>query len=257
MRVICVIPARMGSSRFPGKPMADMLGLPMILHVMKRCELNASLDRTVVATCDQEIFDAVTEAGGEAIMTADTHERCTDRVAEAISKMALSLSGDDLVLMVQGDEALMTPEMAEQVIEAYRETGTPVVNLMSRLTKVEDHDDPNAVKAVAGPDGLALYFSRAPIPSRYRATDAPMYQQTGVIGLSAEYLQTFNNLPQTPLEIIESVDMMRVLEHGHPLRLVYTDRETVSVDTPDDLERALMFMREDPYTSEYLPQPQA
>ena len=224
----------------------------MVLHVMKRCALNEIIERTVVATCDREIFDAVETAGGEAIMTADTHERCTDRVAEAISKMDLSLADDDLVLMVQGDEALMSPEMAGLVIDAYRKTGTPVVNLMSRLYRTQDHDDPNAVKAVARPDGLALYFSRAPIPSRYRAADGPMYQQTGVIGLSSKFLQIFNSLPQTPLEVIESVDMMRVLEHGHQVRLVFTDRETVSVDTPDDLARAVEFMRADQFTSAYL-----
>lgn len=252
MRTICVIPARMGSSRFPGKPLADLLGLPLIVHVLERCRLNDSLERVVVATCDQVIFDAVEKAGGEAVMTADTHERCTDRVAEAIGNMDLSLADDDLVLMVQGDEALMTPEMAEQVIESYRTTGTPVVNLMSRLYRQEDLDDPNAVKAVARPDGMALYFSRAAIPCRYRAEDAPAYQQTGVIGLSASFLQTFNSLPQTPLEIIESIDMNRVLEHGHPLQLVHTERETVSVDTPDDLARAVDFMRSDVWTARYL-----
>lgn len=252
---ICVIPARMGSSRFPGKPMATISGLPMILHVYERCRLYENFDRVIVATCDDVIYNAVDAHGGEAVMTQDTHERCTDRVEEAIKNLSLDDDPDRQVVMVQGDEALMTPEMAGDVVDSFGANDAVVVNLVSRLYNETDHDDPNTVKVVAAPDGRALYYSRAPIPSRYRVTntqDMPLYQQTGVMGFSAGFLKEFSALPQTPLEIIESIDMMRVIEHGRTIQFVYTERETVSVDTPNDLARAEAILAQDPLTKTYL-----
>ena len=252
MSCICVIPARMGSSRFPGKPMKPMLGMALILHVYHRARLTGSIDRVIVATCDQEIFDAVTEAGGEAIMTSDSHERCTDRVEEAISKMSKPMADDDFVLMVQGDEVLVSPDMLEQMIQAYVEDPVPVVNLVSRLYRAEDHDDPNTVKVVFSPDRRVLYYSRAPIPSRSRYDGPPMYQQTGVIGFKASFLRTFSTLPQTPLEQVESCDMLRVIEHGLPITALSTDTETIGVDTESDLVRAEQALSTDVFTQRYL-----
>jgi 3-deoxy-manno-octulosonate cytidylyltransferase (CMP-KDO synthetase) len=251
-RSVCVIPARMASSRFPGKPLANMLGMPLILHVWHRCRLFAGFERVVVATCDRDIFEAARSAGAEAVMTADCHERATDRVQEAIAKLALGLAPDDLVVMVQGDEALMTPDMAGMVVAAYERDRPEVVNLGSRLMRDEDHDDVNTVKVVADPKGRVLYFSRAAIPSRARAKTVPMYQQTGVMGFAAAFLDRFSALPQTPLEIVESVDMLRVLEHGLPISLVKTEFETIGVDTPADLARAETMLRTDPVTRRYL-----
>jgi 3-deoxy-manno-octulosonate cytidylyltransferase (CMP-KDO synthetase) len=251
-RSVCIIPARMASSRFPNKPLANILGMPLILHVWHRCRMNPGFERVVVATCDEEIRAAVESAGGEAIMTADTHERATDRVQEAIASLNLALADDDLVVMVQGDEVMMTPELATNIINAYERYRPVVVNLGSRLYRKVDHDDPNTVKVVADQNGQVLYFSRAPIPSRARMSDVPMYQQTGIMGFAAEFLNRFSALPQTPLEIIESVDMLRVLEHGLPITLVCTDNETIGVDTPADLARAETILRSDPMTAVYL-----
>ena len=251
-RAVCVIPARMASSRFPGKPLAKLLGMPLILHVLHRCRLCPGFERVVVATCDEPIFRTVVSAGYEAIMTASTHERATDRVQEAVTALDLGLADSDLVVMVQGDEALVTPALTAAIIDAYERDRPAVVNLGSRLYRVEDHDDPNTVKVVADPQGRVLYFSRAPIPSRARAAAVPMYQQTGVMGFAAEFLNRFSALEQTPLEIIESVDMLRVIEHGLPITLVRTDSETVGVDTPADLARAEMLMSDDPMTRRYL-----
>lgn len=256
-RAVCIIPARMASSRFPGKPLAPLLGLPLVLHVWHRCRLCSGFERVVIATCDREIFDVAHAARAEAVMTAPTHERATDRTEEAIARLDIALAGDDLVVMVQGDEALMSPAMARAVIEAYKASNAPVVNLASRIYRPEDHDDPNTVKVVAAPDGRALYFSRAPIPSRARARDVPMYQQTGVIGFSKEFLHRFSALPQTPLERIESVDMMRVIEHGLPIQLVLTDVETIGVDTPADHARAETLLAADPVTRLYMAGAQA
>jgi len=253
---ICVIPARMGSSRFPGKPMAPLLGLPLILHVFFRCRLAEALDEVYVATCDDEIFECVENAGGKAVMTSDRHERCTDRVSEAIVNLGLDLDDGDLLLMVQGDEVLVSPPMINEIVGAHKAAACEVVNLVSRIYSLADLEDPNTVKVVSRPDGAALYFSRAPIPSVARAgldiKDMPAYQQTGIIGFQAAFLQTFSDLAPTPLEKIESCDMMRVIEHGYQIQLVPTDTETIGVDTPADLQRAEAVLATDPITQKYL-----
>ncbi len=252
MQSVCIIPARMGSSRFPGKPMSPLLGMPMIEHIYHRCRLHAGYDRVIVATCDQVIADCITSAGGEAVMTSDVHERCTDRVQEAISNLKLDLADDDLVQMVQGDEILVGPEMLDEMQHVFQESGAPVVNLVSRLYRVEDHEDPNTVKVVAAPDGRLLYLSRAPIPSRARAPEVPMYQQTGVIAFAKSHLDRFSSLPQTPLEKLESVDMLRYLEHGDTIMAVKTEIETIGVDTEQDRARAESILADNPVTGRYL-----
>ena len=254
-RAVCVIPARMGSSRFPGKPLEPLLGLSLILHIYERCKLYNGFEKVVVATCDDVIHQAVLAHGGESVMTADTHERCTDRTEEAIANLKLGLADDDFILMVQGDEVLVSPEMLRNMTEIYERDRPQAVNLVSRMYRDEDHDDPNTVKVVGAPSGKALYFSRAPIPSRARAGTVPMYQQTGIIGFSSAFLHKFSTLEPTPLEIIESVDMMRVVEHGLEIQLVKTDTETVGVDTPADLARAEEILTDDPFTNSYLATP--
>jgi len=251
-RAVCVIPARMGSSRFPGKPMETLLGLPMIEHIRRRCTLHEGFERVVVATCDEVIYDAVVANGGEAVMTADTHERCTDRVEEAIANMDLGLDDDDLVVMVQGDEIMVSPEMLAEMVAVYERTGSPVINLVSRLYRTADHDDPNTVKAVFTEAGRALLFSRAPIPSRARSDNPPMFQQTGVIAFKVAFLHQFSAMPQTPLEKAESIDMLRVMEHGLALDVVPTDTETIGIDTPADLARAEEILADAPLTRRYL-----
>ncbi|MEE2997297.1 MAG: 3-deoxy-manno-octulosonate cytidylyltransferase [Pseudomonadota bacterium] len=251
-RSVCVIPARMGSSRFPGKPLEPLLGLALILHIYERCRLYEGFERVVVATCDNIIHQAILAHGGESVMTADTHERCTDRVEEAITNLDLGLTDDNFVLMVQGDEVLVSPDMLKEMTETYWRDRPQVVNLTSRMYRLEDHNDPNTVKVVSDPSGRALYFSRAPIPSRARTGTVPMYQQTGIIGFSPAFLHKFSALEPTPLETIESVDMMRVIEHGLRIQVVKTDIETVGVDTPSDLKRAEEILRNDPYTAVYM-----
>lgn len=229
--------------------MENLLGMPMIEHIYHRCMLQKAFDKVVVATCDDEIYNAVAPAS---VMTKDVHERCTDRVEEAIANMDLGLADDDLVVMVQGDEILVTPDMLGEMIATYEQTGSPVINLVSRLYLAEDHDDPNNVKAVFNEDHRALLFSRAPIPSRSRTKDVPMYQQTGIIAFRVDFLHEFSCLPQTPLEKIESIDMLRVIENGLPLHVVATETETIGIDTPSELARAEKVLAEDPLTKRYL-----
>ena len=252
MKVICVIPARMAASRFPGKPLKTLLGMSLIQHVYLRCRLFDEFDRVVVATCDDAIAQNIRAVGGEAVMTANTHERATDRVEEAIGNLNLNLDADDLVLMVQGDEILVTPDMLSRIVDEFRAKRPAVVNLISRLYNEVDHNDANCVKVVAAPDGRILYFSRAAIPSRSRAPDAPIFQQTGIIAFRADFLHQFSRLPQTPLEKIESCDMMRVLEHGLPISAIPSDHETIGVDTEADRARAEERLRADPLTQKYL-----
>lgn len=252
--IIAVIPARMGSSRFPGKPLAKIHGVPMVGHVYFRTRMCSLLNETYVATCDQEIYDYVVSIGGKAIMTADTHERCSDRTAEAMLKVE-SDAGQrvDAVVMVQGDEPMVTPEMIEQAVTPMLEDSSiQVVNLMARMRTPEEFEDPNEVKVVVDLRGRALYFSREPIPSRRKGVqDVPMLKQVCIIPFRRNYLLEFNNLPETPLERIESVDMMRVIEQGEHVHMVMTDVETLSVDTPGDLERVVALMNGDQLMNAY------
>ena len=246
--IVAIIPARMASSRFPGKPMAPIHGIPMIGHVYLRTRMCEKLAGTYVATCDQEIFQYISGIGGKAIMTADTHERCSDRTAEALMTIEQDLGRKvDIVVMVQGDEPMVTPEMIEQAVEPMLKDSTiQVVNLMAPIKSVEEFEDPNEVKVVVGLTGNALYFSREPIPSRKKGvSEVPMLKQVCIIPFRRDYLLKFNAMPSTPLERIESVDMMRILEHGDNVHMVMTDSETLSVDTVTDLERVERHMKHD------------
>ncbi|WP_417454752.1 3-deoxy-manno-octulosonate cytidylyltransferase [Kiloniella sp.] len=249
---ICIIPARMASSRFPGKPMKHLLGMPLIQHVWERCQLAREIDRVIVATCDQEIYDCITDAGGSAIMTADTHERCTDRVAEAIDNGKFNLKDDDLVLMVQGDEVMVNPELLDDMVRLYKKKKSPAINLVSRLYNTEEHDDPNVVKIVTDLENRIVFLSRSPIPNRSRSSTVEMYQQTGIIAYSSSFLAEYAEIPQTPLEIAESVDMLRLIENGIPLFSVKSEVETIGVDTENDRKRAEIFLEKDSTTSRYL-----
>ena len=252
--IIAIIPARMASTRFPGKPMAKIHGVPMVGHVYFRTRMCSLLNQTYVATCDQEIYDYIESVGGRAIMTADTHERCSDRTAEAMLEVESETGRRvDIVVMVQGDEPMVTPEMIERAIAPMLDDASvKVTNLMAHLKTTQEFDDPNEVKVVVDLQGRALYFSREPIPSRKKGMkDVPMLKQVCVIPFRRDYLLEFNSLPETPLEKIESVDMMRVIEHGEHVYMVITDAETLSVDTPEDHERVVDLMKEDALINEY------
>ncbi len=249
-KVVAVIPARMGSSRFPGKPLAPILGMPMIEHVRKRVAMCKSLDGVYVATCDQEIFDAVEGFGGKAIMTSTVHQRASDRVAEVAENMDA-----DIFVLVQGDEPMTLPEMIDRAVEPMIEDPEIVcVNLTKRIDSLESWRDPNTIKVVIGTNGDALYFSRQPIPTdRILGTDGiPMFKQVCIIPFRRETLLNYASLTPTPLEESESVDMMRFLEHGYRVRMVETEFDTYSVDTPGDLERIQEMMRTDELTQTYL-----
>ena len=167
MRVIGVIPARMGSSRFPGKPLAKILGIPMIGHIYHRCKMAAVLNNVYLATCDEEIKQYSESINAKVIMTSDKHERASDRVAEAMEKVEKTTGHKaDIVVMIQGDEPMITPEMINLAVQPMlKDKKILVSNLMAPIRTREEHQDPNSIKVVVDNNSNALYFSREPIPS--------------------------------------------------------------------------------------------
>lgn len=255
MNIISIIPARMGSSRFPGKPMKDILGMPMIGHVYKRVKMSKTLSEVYVATCDQIIYDYIESIGGKAVMTSDCHERCSDRCAEAMLKIESETGTKcDVMVMVQGDEPLTFPEMIDEAVNPMlNDKSILITNLVADIDTLEAFENPNEVKVVMDTNLNALYFSREPIPSRKKGVlDVPMKKQVCVIPFTRDFLLEYNAMEPTPLEIIESVDMMRILENGEKVKMVPTKYITKCVDTKEDLEQVEVMMKEDYLINKYL-----
>ena len=255
MKAVGVIPARLGATRYPGKPMALIHGMPMVGHCYHRTRLTPGLAATYVATCDEEIAAYVRSIGGSAIMTATTHTRAMTRTAEAVEHIE-SATGEavDIVVMVQGDEPLILPETIAESLSPFRDPAVEIVNVMSRLRTLEQFVDKNNVKVVVDQNNDALYYSREPIPSPWRGVEGvPMYMQTGIIAFRRDVLLRFNRMAETRLEQIESVDMNRVLETGGRIRMVLTEAITIGVDTPQELKDAEKLMSSDPTLAQYLP----
>jgi 3-deoxy-manno-octulosonate cytidylyltransferase (CMP-KDO synthetase) len=254
MNITGVIPARMASSRFPGKPLAKILGVPMLGHVYYRSKMSKMLSCLCVATCDQEIADYVHSIGGRAIMTNSFHERASDRTAEALLKIE-SETGKmiDIVVMIQGDEPMVYPEMIDKAVKSLiNDQQIMIANLMAPIKTREEQEDLNEVKVVADRNGFALYFSREPIPSwKKGAKNVTMMKQVCIIPFRRHFLIKFNQLEPTPLEQIESVDMLRVLEHGYKVKMIPIDKETYSVDTFDDLMRVETLIEKDHLFQKY------
>jgi len=255
-QVIAVIPARYDATRLPGKPLADIGGRPMIEHVYRRTASARGVDAVVVATDDERIAAAVRGFGGIAMMTGTAHRTGTDRIAEVAANLPC-----EIVLNVQGDEPLIEPEAIEAVIapliaDPMLEMSTVCVAIVDR----SDYANPNVVKVVKDRAGLALYFSRAPIPhvrggppeggpyDRDVPEGGPYdpavgagfsrpYKHLGLYGYRRTFLLKFATLPQTPLERTESLEQLRALEHGYRIHTVETKYDSIGVDTPEDLER--------------------
>lgn len=244
MKILALIPARMGSSRFPGKPMAPILGKPMIGHVYERVARSGLLDLTAVATCDKEIYDYVESIGGVAVMTGEQHERASDRCAEALLELEkINDTRYDIVVMVQGDEPMTHPDMiAEAVQPLLDDPEVQVVNLLGEIQDIAEFEDRNCIKVVCDLKSDAIYFSREPIPTRSKISGIPMFKQVCIIPFRRDYLLDYTRLAPTPLEVIESVDMMRILEHGGKVRMAPTKHSTRAVDTPDDLKNVERLM---------------
>jgi len=253
VNIIGIIPARMASSRFPGKPLARISGIPMIGHVYFRSKMSKLLNDVYIATCDDEIRQYSDSIGAEAIMTSDKHERASDRVAEAMLDVEKRLNRKmDIVVVLQGDEPMLFPEMIDSAIKVLLEDKNILIaNLMSEIEKGQEKD-PNTVKVVVDKNNFALYFSREPIPSKEKAGKPVVWhKQISLNPFRRDFLIDFNKLSPTPLETIESIDMLRVLGHGYRVKMVKTDLYTHSVDTPQDLKSVENLIQQDPLIETY------
>jgi 3-deoxy-manno-octulosonate cytidylyltransferase (CMP-KDO synthetase) len=248
MKVLALIPARMGSSRFPGKPMAKLLGVPMIEHVYRRVALSSQLTSTVVATCDRVIAEHILAIGGRVALTGSHHERASDRCAEALGIIEREDSCEfDIVVMVQGDEPLVHPQMlSEALAPMLCDPSVLITNLLGRIGSDTEFEDRNCIKVVCDEAGRALYFSREPIPTRSKGVNAPTGKQICVIPFRRHFLLEYTRMAPTPLEIAESVDMLRVLEHGFDVLMVPTQYDSHAVDTEGDRLRVEKMLRDDP-----------
>jgi 3-deoxy-manno-octulosonate cytidylyltransferase (CMP-KDO synthetase) len=256
MKVVGIIPSRMGSTRFPNKPLIPIHGMPLVGHCYHRTRLALGNEATYVATCDEEIAEYVRGIGGSAVMTSSSHTRCTTRTAEAMEHIEAELGERfDLVIMVQGDEPLILPETITETLDHFSDPNIEIVNVMSRLRTYESFVDKNNVKVVVKQNNDALYYSREPIPSPWRGLEnLPMYMQTGLIVFRRDTLLQFNAMEESSLEKIESVDMNRVLESGGRIRMVPTEAITIGVDIPPEIQEAEKLMDDDLKTlAQYMP----
>lgn len=228
--------------------MAKIKATPMIGHVYQRCKLCKHLTDVYVATCDKEVFDYIESIGGKAVMTADTHERASDRCAEGMI-IVENQTGKcvDILAMIQGDEPMVFPEMISEALQPLlNDKKIMITNLLGRIESQEEFEDPNQVKVVVDVNGDAIYFSREPIPSRKKYSgQVPMFKQVPIIPFRRDFLLEYNRMAQTPLEIIESVDMMRIVENGIKIRMIKTEYTTHAVDTANDLQHVEELMKND------------
>ncbi|MBM3296832.1 MAG: 3-deoxy-manno-octulosonate cytidylyltransferase [Candidatus Aminicenantes bacterium] len=221
-----VIPARFESSRFPGKPLALILGKPMLQWVYEAARKAASLERVIVATDDVRIFERARSFGAEAVMTSAGHASGTDRVAEAAAGLDLPI-----VVNIQGDEPLLEPEMIDGLVAALQDESVVMASLMARAGR-EEVLDRNVVKVVTDLKGFALYFSRFPIPF---GNEDRFFRHVGIYGYRRDFLLELSRMPPTALEKAEKLEQLRVLENGHRIKMVPCGGATLSVDTPGDI----------------------
>ncbi len=238
MNVIGVIPARYQSTRLPGKPLADILGRPMIQWVYENVSRSALLDEVIVAADDDRVITAVERFDGKAVMTSRDHATGTDRVAEVAGRYDARI-----VVNIQGDEPFVNPGMIDEIVQPLLEDeGIPMSTLMHRIEEQEDLRNPNVVKVVTDASGFALYFSRSLIPFPRHEDLHRAYEHIGIYAYRKDFLLRYAKMSPTLLERTESLEQLRVLENGFRIRVVETGQEYIplSVDTQEDLEKARM-----------------
>ena len=234
MKTIGIIPARYASTRLPGKPLKDICGKPMIQHVYERVQDSKLISDVIVATDDQRIVDAVNQFGGRAVLTRADHPNGTSRAAEVVAQMDV-----DLVINIQGDEPLIATEMIDELAQVMIADQTLTSATLCYRIPERLYPDPNVVKVVCDLQGFALYFSRSLIPYPREASDHRVYEHIGVYAYTRPFLLKYIELDATPLSVTESLEQLKVLEHGYRMKVVVTSAayEALSVDTEEDLER--------------------
>jgi 3-deoxy-manno-octulosonate cytidylyltransferase (CMP-KDO synthetase) len=240
LSTLAVIPARYASTRLPGKPLLEIAGMPLVVRVLKQVQRCSSVDRVIVATDDERIRDVVLEQGGEVVMTPSDLPSGGDRVAF----VARSISEADVVLNVQVDDPLVGPDMIDPLVEGLRrEKAVRLAVLTKRIEKEEEVELSNIVKMVFDGQGKALYFSRSPIPYP-RNPGAVYHKHIGPYAYRRDLLLEFSSWEPTPLEKVESLEMLRVLERGEQILCVPTERDTIEIDTPGDVEALERYFEE-------------
>ncbi|MBN1107718.1 MAG: 3-deoxy-manno-octulosonate cytidylyltransferase [Bacteroidales bacterium] len=244
MKFAAIIPARYASTRFPGKPLVMIGSKPMIRRVYEQASVVAEI--VWVATDDQRIYDTVKNFGGKVVMTSPDHRSGTDRCAEALEIITRESGNSiDVILNIQGDEPFIQPAQIRLLMSCFRDDSVQIATLVRKVGEEEDISNPNQVKAILDKDANAIYFSRSPIPY-FRGADIRewtrnhvYYKHLGLYAYTADALNTITTLGQSPLEIAESLEQNRWIENGLKIRTAITDHESLSIDTPDDLRRAL------------------
>lgn len=241
MKILCVIPSRISSTRLPRKPLADIQGMPMIARVLKNAQACKVISKVIVATDSDEIAEVVRAHDGEFEMTDPLLLTGSDRVAAVAKKY----SDMDVVINLQGDGPFITPRMLELLVEPYLKGETPdMTTLAYPLDMEKKYHEPGAVKVITDLNGYALYFSRAPIPY-FRAEPncaVPVYHHMGLYAFRRDFLMTYTTLPQTPLEKTELLEQLRAMEHGYRIRVCLTEEKAMEIDTPQDLLEAQHFL---------------
>ena len=232
-----VIPSRYGSSRFEGKPLAIIGGKPMIQRVYEQAQKSKAVSKTIVATDDRRIFDAVRAFGGETVMTSDRCRSGTDRVAQTAS--ILTLDPNDIIINIQGDQPIFNPEILEEMIEPFE--NDPDLVMSTLAFKIQDKSeitDPKDVKVTFDNNKFAMYFSRAQIPfPRDENTNAEFYKHLGFYAYKKKFLDKLVNLPTGTCEHIEKLEQLRVLEYGFKIKVVITQYDSPEIDLPEDIKR--------------------
>ncbi len=238
MKILGIIPSRYASTRFPGKPLAEIQGKSMVQRVYEQASKAKSLDKVIVATDDLRIFDHVRSWGGEVIMTSTKHASGTDRCKEVLDREKQEF---DIVVNIQGDEPYIDPSQIENVTESFINKETQIASLAIKITSLEELFNPNTVKVVIGENKQALYFSRAVIPflrgveEKNYLSHTDFYKHIGLYAYRAKVLKEISNLPQAKLEKVESLEQLRWLAAGFQISMRVTSLQGLSVDTPEDL----------------------
>jgi 3-deoxy-manno-octulosonate cytidylyltransferase (CMP-KDO synthetase) len=239
VKPVAVIPARWGSTRFPGKPLVRLAGRPLVVHVLDACRRSGAFSEVLVATDDERIAAAVSEAGGTVERTAAHHPSGTDRVAEVAARLP---AGVEVVVNVQGDEPLVHPEALRALAAAFEDEDVQMATLIRPLRE-EERGNPHVVKALVDLRSDALLFTRADVPFSRDGAPATRWAHQGLYGYRRPTLLRLASLPRTPLERTEALEQLRALENGIRIRCVPTPHASIGVDTPEDLERAEALLR--------------
>lgn len=240
MQILAIIPARFHSSRFPGKPLIDLKGQTMIERVYKGAAKAKQIDTLVVATDDQRIYNEVKRFGGNVIMTKSTHQSGTDRCAEVLSQFP----DHDVILNIQGDEPLVSALQLSQLLDAFEDQSVQIATLVNEDVSREDLLNVNRIKVLSDINSNALYFSRSPLPNMHYAKDSafPWLRHIGLYAYRAETLKAITKLNPCKLEQAESLEQLRWLYNGYPIRLIITTIETPNIDVAEDVEKVLPFL---------------